>query len=223
MKTPERYLDYLIGEVDGAISIHAGRGYFKDSGNYKTTLSVPIDPACLSEVLCDQLSRFGSIYAIDTNKRELPEFALTASCAFHIHLEYQENNRWNAKLSRLPAIIRSATQGNPEVNAWVAIIEALSPRVRGMMALVVDSELGDLPLFNARAKPIFSDFYLPANVQLIYASAERDLASPLNKAIEMCDNDANAILDVVLKKCDLKQVYSNIQSNGFVCILPSYA
>lgn len=222
MKTPKRHLDYLVGEIDGTFSIHAGRGYLRANGNYKTTLSVPIDITCFSDVLYDQLSRFESIYAIDTNKREFPEFALTASCAFHIHLEYKENNRWQAIFSRLPAIIRSANQGNPEVGAWVAIIEALSPKVRGMMALVVDSELGDLPLFNARAKPIFENFYLPPNVQLIYASAERDSSSPLNKAMKMCDDDANAILDVVLKKCDLKQVSANIQAHGSVCISPSY-
>ncbi len=203
--------------------MHAGRGYFRESGAYKTTLSVPIDQLPISYSLHEQLSRFESIYAIDTNQKTLPEGVLTASCAVHVHLNCQGGNRWKAHFTRLPAIIGIATKNNPEVVAWKRIIEAFAPRVVGMMALVVDSELGDLPLFNARTKPIYESFVIPENTQLIYASSERDVTSPLNKAMAICDKDAGTILEIISQQSDLKRIYENVLANGFLSIQPKNA
>jgi hypothetical protein len=228
MKLPERNIDYQVGIINDYISIHVGRGYLKENGKYKQTLSVPVDPSCVSDVLYEQLLQFESIYAIDSNTstRGFSGRALVASCAVHIGLEYEGNNRWKyALFTRLPAVISEGTEGNPEVFAWKRIIQYFSPKIQGMMALIVDSELGDIPLFNARAKPICHDFFLPQNTQLIYASAERDLISPLNKAIQCCDEDAKMMLNVIIRNCDVEKIFSDLSSspNGCIYIPPLYA
>jgi hypothetical protein len=220
----ERNVDYLIGELNNEASIHVGRGYFTEKGKYKQTLSVPVDAANISDVLYEQLLRFESIYAIDSNKRMIEGREFVVSCAVHVALEYEGDNIWRrAMFKRLPAAISIAPEGNAETLAWKRLIEYLSPKIKGMIALVVDSELGDIPNFNNRVKPIRSDFFLPKNTQLIYASSERDLSSPLNKAISICDADATKILNIIFRKFKPDDVTNNIfkTKNGVIFIPPA--
>ena len=224
MSPLERSVDYLIGEINNEPSVHVGRGYLTEKGKYKQTLSVPVNATNISDVLYEQILRFESIYAIDSNKIIIGEHEFVASCAVHIALEYAGGSIWRrAIFTKLPAAISIAPEGNPETFAWKRIIEYLFPKIKGMIALVVDSELGDIPLFNSRAKPICTDFFLPENTQLIYASSERDLSSPLNKAISICDTDAKKILHTISEKCNPDSVKDNIlkASNGAIFVSPA--
>ncbi|WP_175890339.1 hypothetical protein [Burkholderia cepacia] len=226
MSPLERNVDYLIGESNNEPSIHVGRGYLTEKGKYKQTLSVPVNAIDISDVLHEQILRFESIYAIDSNKRTIGDHEFVASCAVHVTLEYAGDNIWrHAVFTRLPAVISIAPEGNPETFAWERLIKYLSPKIKGMIALVVDSELGDIPLFNNRAKPICADFFLPKNTQLIYASSERDLSSPLNKAISVCDADAKKILNVISEKCNPDSVMNSIlkTTHGAIFVSPTHS
>lgn len=86
------------------------------------------------------------------------------------------------------------------------LIEFLSPRICGKIAIVVDSELGNLPLYNTRKIPLLGDKFLPDNVELIYASAERDANSPLNKVIRTCESDAKSLIETLSNKSGLLEV-----------------
>lgn len=214
MKNIKRNVDYLIGEVSGKLSIHVGRGYMRDSGKYKQTLSVPVNSNVISDELYQQLLQFKSIFAIDSNKIFIDEKEFVASCAVHISLEYAGNDTWkNGVFTRLPALVSIATEGNPEPPAWRRLIEYVSPLVDGKVAIVVDSELGKLPFFNGRSLPICENFFLPPNTQLIYASSERDLTSPLNKAIQICDDDATKILRIISANFNSKEISEKILSS----------
>ncbi|WP_374556028.1 hypothetical protein [Aquitalea pelogenes] len=198
MKELERNIDYLIGKIDGNLSLHIGRGYLKENGKYKQTLSIPSNIHNPSSELHEQLSQFQVIYAIDSNSKTINGQEIVASCAVHISLKYSGNSIWETgEFTRLPVAISIATESNPEPFAWRRLIEYLSPKIPGNIAIVVDSELGSIPLYNSRSKPICDDFTLPPNTQLIYASSDRDLSSPLNKAISICDSDATKILEII--------------------------
>jgi len=185
--------DTLLGSL-----VHIGRGYPSDNGKYKNTLLVPVALNALSDVLYEQLLRYEAIYAMDTNRKLVGDVELCVSCGVHIALKYSGNNVWsNATFTRLPASFSICCESNPEVVSWLRLIEFLSPRICGKIAIVVDSELGNLPLYNMRKIPLLGDRFLPDNVELIYASAERDLNSPLNKAIRTCDSDAKRLIRIL--------------------------
>jgi hypothetical protein len=188
--------DTLLGSL-----VHVGRGYHSDNGKYKDTLLVPVALNALSDVLYEQLLRYEVIYAIDTNRKLVGDVELCVSCGIHVALKYSGNNVWsNATFTRLPAAFSICGESNPEVVAWLRLLEFLSPRICGKIAIVVDSELGNLPLYNMRKIPLLGDRFLPDNVELIYASAERDLNSPLNKAIKTCDSDASRLIGILSSK-----------------------
>ena len=224
MNALKRNVDYLIGEVDGEMSIHIGRGYIQDSGKYKQTLSVPVESLHISDVLYEQLLQFDLLYAIDSNKVTIGTQDFVASCAVHISLEYAGHNIWKSGVfTRLPTRISIPTEKNPEPQAWRRLIEYISPLTVGKVGIVVDSELGKFPLFNSRNIPICENFFLPENVQLIYASSERDLASPLNKAIRTCDVDASKILKILSENFTSDELVSKIRSNpnGLISLAPA--
>lgn len=224
MSQLERDVNYLFGEIDGEVSIHAERGYFKANKKHKTTLSVPIDSSNISDILYEQLLQFDVIFAIDSNKMKIDEYEFVGSCAVHVTLEYEGENVWkNGVFTRLPAIISIPTGVNPEPLAWQRLIEYVAPKIEGKIGIVVDSELGDLPFFNSRKLPICHDFYLPSNVQLIYASSERDSASPLNRAMAICDADATNVLKRLSRNFKSKDLVDKISKSPYGTISISLA
>lgn len=226
MKIPKRNVHYLMKSFNYETSLNIGRGYFKENGKYKVTLSVPVEELNISDELYEQLQDFSHLYAIDTNKLELSGFVFTVSCAMHLQMEYEGNSRWkNGIFTRLPAVISLAEFENPEVLAWKRLIESLAKNTSNRVGLVVDSELGNLPAYNSGTVPLIENFFIPKNIKLIYASSERDLTSPLNKAMAMCDTDAKRIATIIKEKCNPELIASNIISSGFRCIYipPVYA
>ena len=67
------------------------------------------------------------------------------------------------------------------------------------IGIIVDSDLGNLPAYNARSLPIYFDFYLPTNFELIYASAEVGKTEFLvNRLIALCEDMAKSLLAQIL-------------------------
>jgi len=73
-------------------------------------------------------------------------------------------------------------------------------------------------LFNTRVKAIHEDYFLPDNVELIYASSERDSSSPLNKAISICDSDANHLAKKIINLFSPDILSKSILSSENECI-----
>ena len=197
---------------------HVGRGHVRDSGKYKTTLLVPVSRNFPSHILFDQLQRYENIYVIDTNKLTHTQLSLHISCAAHIALEYLGKNQWNIKFTRLTTMFSTGENINPEIAACVRFIKSVSSISAKKIAIVIDSELGNIPLYNQKKIPIQGNTYLPENVELIYASADKDSSSPLNYSIRMCDADANGIKKIITEKSDLlNSVISRITNseNGY--------
>ena len=59
------------------------------------------------------------------------------------------------------------------------------------IGLIVDSDLGNIPLFNSRELPIFEGFYLPDHFTLLYASADTGSEYLPNALIRLCDKYAS--------------------------------
>ena len=92
----------------------------------------------------------------------------------------------------LPAFIISEVRDNlnPEVVGWHLFFKHILPLVEvsseRRLGFVVDSELGKHQSINSRQMPYYQDFYLPENVDLIYASSDTGTDAP-NGLIKACD------------------------------------
>jgi hypothetical protein len=93
------------------------------------------------------------------------------------------------------------TVDKPENFGWLAAWEELShmglitPETR--VGMVVDSDLGNLPDFNLRTKPFFEKRLLPANLQLVYASADTGGESLINRVLRTADSVSSQVLDAI--------------------------
>ena len=62
------------------------------------------------------------------------------------------------------------------------------------IALVVDSDLGNLKAFNSKEMPIVGEYYLPKNFTLVYASADAGSENIANTMLKVSDQISNVIL-----------------------------
>ena len=92
----------------------------------------------------------------------------------------------------------------PELMNWKQLIEFViedagyTPEIK--IGIIVDSELGNIQAYNKREMPIIGDFFLPANFQLMYASADAQNDSVFNQAIAFCDKTATYLLEELKKE-----------------------
>lgn len=95
---------------------------------------------------------------------------------------------------------------------WIAAFEELTHRgiIRDghRVGMIVDSDLGNIPAYNARTKPVFADKNLPQGVQLVYGSADAGSENFVNRVLQAADKVSNHVLDLIgsgdvpFNKCD---------------------
>lgn len=61
-----------------------------------------------------------------------------------------------------------------------------------IIAVIIDSELGDIPSYNNRTKPIFNNYFLPEGYYIFYASDKGGYLQ--NKLLKKCDREAKKAL-----------------------------
>ena len=82
-----------------------------------------------------------------------------------------------------------------EIDGWLYFIdkfaEAHTDPSKYRVGLVVDSELAKLEAFNERIEPLLGNRFLPANFELIYASADAGAEEFfINQLMRVCDRRA---------------------------------
>ena len=65
------------------------------------------------------------------------------------------------------------------------------------VGMIVDSDLGNIPAYNARKKEFISGNLLPPSVQLIYASSDVGMESIANKALKTADSVSSQIISAL--------------------------
>lgn len=155
------------------------------------------------------LDEFDVLFGVDTNTRTIDTDR--HSVAAMSVLEIRNINRTNGVLRNVElninmfgAVIKGKNMaGNPENWMWkVAIEEGIKKQYPNFsdslrIGLVVDSDMGMIPAYNARSKPVFEDYYLPSNFTLVYASADAGAEYILNRLIRLCDREAKMQLDAI--------------------------
>jgi len=205
-----------------------GLGYHTSKGKFKVTNSVPSSNDPISTNLYNLLSKYDVLYAIDTNKKVVNNIEYCISNRMHLELELLSPQYWQLKLTRLPAYIftNPIKDEHEEKIGWVQFIQSERLADKDLrIGLVTDHDLGYLPLLNRRQKEISGMGLLPENIELIYASADRDKGSPLNKAVMSCDADSNLLLNQIAQgkmilECLSDSPSSLYEQSGRLC--PKY-
>jgi hypothetical protein len=220
MKTKERLTDIVVSFDEGAViygyrssgeaieffgkngepltpSYAAiGSGYERASGKFKSTTRVDVDPSHISESVPAWVNRYDRIFAVDTNTTDLDGINISITCCVRAEIDFVAS-KWNARVELLDAFVVWNPTLKPELIGWLDVIDRLNTDLSLRIGLVVDSELGMIPQLNLRSAPIAQGVYLPANVELIYASADNDRNLPFNFLIAKCDSDATLLINKI--------------------------
>ena len=175
-----------------------GAGYERDFGKYKSTTRVAIDPQRISANVPVWVNRYDRVFAVDTNTVNLDGEDLSVTCCIRADIEFVEN-KWNARIEPIDALVVSKPQLKPELIGWLDVIARINTDPSLKLGLVVDSELGMIPEFNLRKAPIADGILLPENIELVYASSDHDKNVPFNFLMAKCDADASLLINKIMQ------------------------
>jgi hypothetical protein len=143
------------------------------------------------------LERFGLLLAIDTNTARLGNTTVSVTCIVqgnYIDFGPKVVAHWEPK----QILEFRNVSGPPENVAWQVVIEdigaSLSLAAVPTIGIIVDSDLGRIPAYNARELPLFGNFFLPPKFELLYASSDTGSEFVANKMIARADQASRALL-----------------------------
>lgn len=149
------------------------------------------------------LKSFDVIFATDTNTRVIEEHRVSANAFALLRPQppQQDSSGQTVHTGDMKILVRTATlslTGNPEIAGWIEAIQWIkchsgyNPQLR--IAVIVDSEQGNIPKYNSGELLLADGFEIPSNIRLIYASDAVSDHLP-NKMIRFCHKAADEILD----------------------------
>ena len=168
-----------------------------------------------------QLLDYDHLIAIDTNTHLVGRSTVSITAAFHLIPRSHNSKNAYCHYAVLALVEMWNIEEKPENVGWWQILQAIekvSAHFTGDIGLIVDSDLGNHDDFNSGKKPIIGDYYLPKNVQLIYASDRGGPEHLSTKMIRYCHElasdlykEENLILNIKdLHKCE-GSPYSHIR------------
>ena len=145
------------------------------------------------------LQKFDLLYAIDTNTKFANGKTISVAAVVLCKLHLAKDGNLTVQYGPLFSMEFWNISDHPENVAWMKVIQfitqdqAYTPNQK--IGIVVDSDLGNLPVYNTRSTPIYGDFYLPPNFELIYASADvGEKEFLVNHLIAQCEYMAKSLL-----------------------------
>jgi hypothetical protein len=140
--------------------------------------------------------------AVDTNSRVIQGKDVSATAVLIVTpIPQDKGTSWRFDV---PFCLEFVELKEPRENfGWVAACEELwrAGKVTNTMrsGMIVDSDLGNINKFNQRKKPLLASFYLPPNLQLLYASSDVGKENVVNKALAIADSISKQTLDAIEK------------------------
>ncbi len=192
-----------------------GSGHERTSGKYKPTVRVPVDPLNISPNVSDWVNRYDHLYAVDTGKLELNDGrTVYLSCAVKAQITFK-GKIWDSHIDRLDALVFTNPTTPPELVGWIDLIQRISGETTKKIGIVVDSEIDRLAAINVGEEPIVDGAPLARNIELIYASSDKDANVPFNFMIRFCDADTKLLKRRI--KADLARLNLLTPSSGRHC------
>jgi hypothetical protein len=190
-KKKGRFVGFEIDTRNGAIKTHSFTGIKRENKPGFKVITKFTDTNISG--LSANASPFTHLFAIDTNSIVSKKRSLSCGIACEIHEDTLHFVKCFPDYTKIE---------NAEKTNWIRFIKdiQLKPTYssKHYFGIIVDSDLGHLSEINKREVPILDNFYLPQNIQLIYASADKKNDTFLNEAISFCDKIAKQVLDALL-------------------------
>lgn len=212
------------GEKTKADAVLSQTQYTRKSGKEKVVYSID------GKIILDVATFFASydfISAIDTNTKLINGDMVSVSAILEcypklnkavgqVKMKYRINGN---------TVFKNCPNNASERYAWARLIAmiASTPAYRDdlKVALVTDHDLNRHHQYNTRQLPIYEDFYLPANFELVYASGDAKTDSILNMFIAKCDENASDIIRQLEKTGTAAIGNSVITIDVIKCPLPT--
>jgi hypothetical protein len=185
------------GEPVTPVSASIARTYERSSKNDKVVYQAPAKVEPLSWVLTTNLANFDLLLPIDTNTHhKTSESGLTSTA---VCMEYERVSSQGAVEFVLKCTWAWEYQHLPpdlaEKTAWVDLIKLLlrnkgeKDLSRLHVGIVTDHDLANHERYNRQEIPLITGtkYFLPSEIELVYASADVVTDSPLNRMIAECD------------------------------------
>jgi len=211
------------GNVIEPSCITVGDSYFRSSKPPKILRQLNADPTDIRLDTKQLLRNQNATLVVDTGYQDFEGLRLCVSASIFISYEMKETRRmanFSPQANLVFCLLRDGE--NPERLGWWDIIERYTKSpfhtINDSYGLVVDSDLRDLSNINKRTAKVWNQNYLPANFQILYASADVGLESYINKAIRLCDKRAKrALTDIlrVLRGASLGEMKRILERKGY--------
>lgn len=165
----------------------------------KVTLSAPIlDQSNINMHMNGNFMFFDYLFVIDTNSLASTQQNIMSSASVmmfykKIGSEFVLINSFMKKFEH-DSNIHGEKCGLIDLIKY--IINELKISEMESIAIVTDHDLGSHEKYNSQEIPILAgtELYLPKNIKLIYASADKKNASFLSQLINICDKEASLLL-----------------------------
>jgi hypothetical protein len=158
----------------------------------KVLFSAMVDKLSLN--ISDHLNDFDAVYAVDTNTKD--QNGVFYSYGVCLKVDEFDGHSARCHIFRTITSENSFRKGQMEQAVWNCIIQEIlrEEPAHSQIGLIVDCDLGNIPLYNQRKLKIRDAEYLPENFTLIYASAD-DADSIFNALINKCEKMSKAAIE----------------------------
>lgn len=196
----------------------------RDSGKDKVLFEAPASANFNAfDAHAQLVGNFRYVLAVDTNKQPGDCFAI--ACVFVVPKPLvADAQKLRAEFLNAFVIIDPSPAVNAERIGWhLAIQQNIAPgrfEPKDRIALVTDSELGDLPRINARKAAYYDGHKLPENVSLVYASADKPTDTIPSALIRACDNHSKTIAGVARTYGAVNVRPGDANFRGWYCVGP---
>lgn len=175
--------------------------YLQENGKHKIVNQVKQDANVIITNELQNLRKFDAIFAVDTNTDTIKGKALSVSSRFCAKIFKNETEfAITEPFSWQPVYIACENPKDAEKAGIAVLINHILEQnfdKNLKIAIITDHDLINLNEYNNKKKPIYDNIYLPDNMTLIYANAERGTEDfIINKLISLCEKEA--------KKCLIK-------------------
>ncbi len=136
------------------------------------------------------LEGFDTLYAVDTNQKQIMGETYSVGVVAELQWKIKEHGFFDIDASVLDYFPWIGKEDKLENRNWMTFIERYLMEQKHATikaGIIVDSDLGLIDRYNSRSLPIYKNFYLPENIELIYASADIKNDTIINHLISFCD------------------------------------
>ncbi len=183
--------------------VYADTGYERIKG-HKILNKVQLSPDELYANVNRILEQFDFIYAIDTNCKTINSAMISVTGVVGgANLKPSIPEHTAIRYRSLKCIELLNPKGKFENLAWKIVVEMIQAAPNysknDRIALIADSDLSNIESYNSQSKPIYGEFCLPQNYQLIYASSDSGKENIANQMIALADKSANKIFEILME------------------------